>query len=85
MFLIKGCEGTEASALNINGWHCLIFTVMGSSGQSDEDFENYAFILKFLLENTDADPKHKDKSNKDAIYYANKIHLYGGSLFEIIS
>ena len=69
---------------NMNGWHCLIFTVMGSTGHSMDDLKDHEEILDFLINKKSADSHKMDNSSKDALYYAHKIYPMGGPIVELL-
>jgi hypothetical protein len=69
-YLTQESFGLDIMQKNENGWHCIIFTVMGSSGRSKEDLKIYLDILDFLVNIKVADSLQKDNSSKDALFYA---------------
>jgi hypothetical protein len=83
-YLTQESFGLDIMQTNLNGWHCLIFTVMGSTGHSIEDLKNYEDILDFLINKKSADSLKKDNSSKDALYYAQKIYPMGGAIVELL-
>ncbi len=69
-YLTQESFGLDIMQKNENGWHCIIFTVMGSSGRSKEDLKIYLDILDFLVNIMVADSVQKDSSCKVALFYA---------------
>ncbi len=58
--------GSDPSASNLNGWHALIFTVMGGS-------ETEASIIQYLIRTGRSIPDKKDSSENTALTYARSI------------
>jgi hypothetical protein len=68
--LASDCDEADLMAPNVNGWHSIIFTVMGSSGRSEDDIPKYTAIVKYLVQEKHANILIRDCSGKDALYYA---------------
>lgn len=73
----------DVNQSNINGWHSMIFAIMGSSGQSYVDIKNYEKIIDYIINNTQVDILKRDNSGKDALYYAHKIYPSGGTIVDL--
>jgi hypothetical protein len=87
-YLIKNAK-VSPNVKNINGWHSLIFAVMGSGTSSPSESTAYQCkaigIIQYLLENSDVDPTMSDCSGNMALYYAKTVFPHGGTLLEILT
>ena len=64
------CDPNQA---NQNGWHSLIFAIMGSTIYSHINFHAVFNIVEYLLSLPMINAQYKDKSGNDALHYAKTL------------